>query len=70
MKRVSKHHDKIMCLTLYNEWAAYSKCVGFCNLHRVFVTRNQQQKKQCRKKRCGHLRRPFLHYGLNKKQGK
>lgn len=31
MKRVSKHHDKIMCLTLYNEWAAYSKCVGFCN---------------------------------------
>lgn len=69
MKRVAKNRDKIMCLTLYNEWVAYSKCVGFCMLHRVFVTRNQMQKKHCRLKKCGHLRRPYLRYGLNKKPG-
>ena len=32
-------------------------CVGFCRLHRCYITANQVKRRKCLKKQCGALRR-------------
>lgn len=44
-------------LTLNGNWAAASRIVGYCRLHKVHLTAAQVKEKDCLKKRCRALKR-------------
>lgn len=46
-----KNLDEI-CQTLYGSESPCSRCVGYCNFHKAYVTQKQMKTKQCLQKNC------------------
>lgn len=43
--------------TLQGTWAAKSKIVGYCRLHRIHLTEAQIRQKECLQKNCNALKK-------------
>lgn len=41
-----------ICQTLYNSESTCSRCIGYCNFHKAYVTQKQMKTKQCLQKNC------------------
>lgn len=41
-----------ICQTLYNTESTCSRCIGYCDFHKAYVTQKQMKTKQCLQKNC------------------
>lgn len=41
--------------TLYSSESYISRCPGYCNLKKVYLTKGQMKKHECRRKQCKHF---------------
>ncbi len=44
--------SEIICQTLYGTESLCSRCIGYCNFHKAYVTHKQMKTKQCLQKNC------------------
>lgn len=49
--------DTNLVLTLNNTNARYSKCLGYCFLHRCYITCTQYKKRKCIAKNCKYFKK-------------
>ncbi len=49
---LSKHKQSDMVLTLFNKYVKYSRCVGYCWKHHVYITKDQMNLRLCASRDC------------------
>ena len=55
----------------FNQWANKSKCVGYCNNHKCYLTKLHLKNMHCLQKRCKYLERlEHSFWEARKKRGK
>jgi len=46
-----------LLICAFNQKATRNKCVGYCKLHRCYLTEKQVKNMHCLQKNCKHLKR-------------
>lgn len=47
--------EKTIVSTLYSSESYISRCPGYCNLKKLYLTEGQMKRHECRKKSCRHF---------------
>ena len=60
-----------ICKTLYNSETFFSRCVGYCNFHKAYITSHQVKTKHCLKKQCdAFIKNPSHEFWIQKEMKK